>query len=339
MERCEILALLDNQRKHFNDALQRMEQKCMNAQEKQDKRINEITASLEYSQKQLEEALIKLKHVSDEKKEFEKVIQTLAQENQNLKDEIINNESRLDYIDDQSRRNNLRIVGIPEEQGENWEQCQMKVTKLIEEKLNIPEVNMERAHRIGKNTGQRTRDIVAKFVRFPERNAVFRARSKLKGTNIYINEDFCPGTVDVRRKQMDRMREARRNGKQAFFNYRTLIVRDYNRGERGYGSRQVGMGRAPSPASRTPPRTPQPTTPRTPPRTLLPSTPVVSPKLTTTTAAAITATANLTWSEVARASPARDAGGEELGATSLSPQPPEYRRQLRDRNQPNLKNK
>lgn len=32
-------------------------------------------------------------------------------------------ETRVDYLDDQSRRNNLRFVGVPEEPNDNWVQC------------------------------------------------------------------------------------------------------------------------------------------------------------------------------------------------------------------------
>lgn len=240
MERSEILTLLDNQRKHFNDALDRLEKNHKTTQERQEKRISDVITSLEYTQAKLDEVMTNQKQASAERKEYEKKIQELSRKNDELQQQVTNHESRMDYLDDQSRRNNLRIVGIPEEQGENWEQCQNKIAKIMKDKLNIPEANIERAHRVGKVSSQRARDIVAKFARFPEREAVFRARTKLKGTNIYINEDFCPGTVDARRQQMDDMKQARRNGKQAFFNYRTLVARDVNTGVRRHGVRQAG---------------------------------------------------------------------------------------------------
>ena len=191
MKRKEVLTLLDNQRKFFNDALERMERSCMKAQEKHEKRINEIITSLEFTQAKLDEADSKLKKAESEKKEYSSKIQSLTEENQELRDKVGNYETRLDYLDDQSRRNNLRFTGIPEVSGENWEQCQMKVSKVITYHLNIPAVNFERVHRVGKIMNQRPRDIVAKFARFTERESVFRARRKLKGTNIFIHEDYC----------------------------------------------------------------------------------------------------------------------------------------------------
>lgn len=95
---------------------------------------------------------------------------------------------------------------------------------------------------MGKATGHRSREIVAKRAFFPERDAVFRARDKLKGTMIFISEDFCPGTMEVRRNQMDTMKEVKRNGKQAFFNYCTLVIRGGSGGAGGGRDRHAGEG-------------------------------------------------------------------------------------------------
>lgn len=139
--------------------------------------------------------------------------------------------------------------------------------KQYERKLKITAVNLERVHRVGKITNYRPRDIITKFTRFPECETVFQTRNKLIGTNIYINEDFCLGTVEVRKKQMENMREARKEGKQAFFNYRTLIVRGTNSssvGGRGgrVDEQQVEVRKA-SYASQTPLSLPSPIVPTT----------------------------------------------------------------------------
>ena len=100
----------------------------------------------------------------------------------------------------------------------------MKITRLLREKLNInPEI--ERAHRVGKNK-TKTRDIVVKFSRFQDRDAIYMGRRNLRGTNIYINEDLCPATMEVRHQQKDALREARQQGKIAYFNYRTLVIKE-----------------------------------------------------------------------------------------------------------------
>lgn len=119
-----------------------MERTCAWAQEKQEQRTNEIVTSLEFTQAKLDEALAKIKQISDVNSNYEKIIEALSKENDELREQIQGHESHLDYLNDQSRRNNLRIVGIPEETGENWEKCQGKVTKMIKEKLNISQMDI-----------------------------------------------------------------------------------------------------------------------------------------------------------------------------------------------------
>ncbi|KAK3892984.1 hypothetical protein Pcinc_003163 [Petrolisthes cinctipes] len=57
-------------------------------------------------------------------------------------------EERCNYLEDHSRRNNLQIVGLEERpEGETWEQTAVPVSKLLKNKLELPNLQMERAHR------------------------------------------------------------------------------------------------------------------------------------------------------------------------------------------------
>ena len=118
----------------------------------------------------------------------------------------------------------MRFCGIAEERGENWQQCRNLLTKVIRDKLNM-EPQFERVHRVGKPSDKQPRDIVAKFTRFVDRDAVFRDRRKFKGTNIFVNEDLCKGSQAVRQQQMDDYHTARREGKVVYWNYRTLVIK------------------------------------------------------------------------------------------------------------------
>ena len=53
--------------------------------------------------------------------------------------------NKIEYQENQSRRNNIRVFGIPESAGETWEMAKTRVRDAIKEKLNI-EVDIERAH-------------------------------------------------------------------------------------------------------------------------------------------------------------------------------------------------
>lgn len=96
-------------------------------------------------------------------------------------------EDRLNYQEDYSRRNNVRISGV-EERGasETWEQTAAAVTSLLEEKIQLPGLVVERAHRVGMRRDDRPRHIVARFARYCDRDAVMRNSNKLRGTNIFM---------------------------------------------------------------------------------------------------------------------------------------------------------
>ena len=135
--------------------------------------------------------------------------------------------SRIDYLEDQSRRNNLRFEGLPEDNPENWEQTAFKVQNLIKDKLGITEnLQIERAHRVGKLGSQKPRSVVAKFLNFKDRNIILKNSAKLKGTNVFINEDLCEASNAIRRSKLPELKKARSEGKIAFFSHTKLIIRE-----------------------------------------------------------------------------------------------------------------
>ncbi len=113
---------------------------------------------------------------------------------------------RVIYLECQSRRNNLRISGIPGDcVAESWAECTDKVKSLIEENLQLDistlfESGLERCHRIGRYSPNKPpRPVVVKFGSFVDRELVWAKRTSLKGTNFYLSEDYPP-EVESRRK-------------------------------------------------------------------------------------------------------------------------------------------
>ena len=135
-------------------------------------------------------------------------------------------EERCNYNEDHSRRNNLRIVGGEEQHDETWEQTAIQVSKLLESKLELPNIHLERAHRVRRRFDQRSRPIVARFSRYCDREAVMRNVRKLRGTRIYINEDLCPASQSIKKAQIPLMKQARNEGKLAYFRHTKLIIKE-----------------------------------------------------------------------------------------------------------------
>ena len=106
-------------------------------------------------------------------------------------------------MEDRSRRNNLRIYGISESKYETWEKCEEKVDEVFSEKLGLDNIHIERAHRVkrGKNDkSTKPRTIVCNLLSFKEKKLVMKNAKKLKNTNIFIDEDFPPQTMEYRKQ-------------------------------------------------------------------------------------------------------------------------------------------
>ena len=226
MDPKNVEAILEAQRKCYNDSITRLEDRFIKHIKENEQKHQSTISSLQFTQNELDDVKTKLATAIKEDEHKTKKIELLQHSNQDLQQQLQDMANRIDYMDDQSRRNNLRFTGVKEEPGETWEKCQEKLSAILIDKLGM-DPSFERVHRIGRLGEKVPRDLVAKFTRFSEREAVMRNRRKMKGTNIFINEDLCPASIAVRMKQMPAYHQARKDGKLAFFNYRTLVVRPH----------------------------------------------------------------------------------------------------------------
>ena len=92
-----------------------------------------------------------------------------------------------------SRRQCLRFHGIPEEQNENTDQLVIDVARR-HLGITLDPMHIDRSHRLTPRSWNREskkpRPIIIKFCRYNSRHEVYMARSKLKGTDIFIHEDL-----------------------------------------------------------------------------------------------------------------------------------------------------
>jgi hypothetical protein len=75
---------------------------------------------------------------------------------------------------------------------ENWSQTEELVRKVITERMGIDLVSsdIERAHRLGRKSNNRSRPIIIKFSHYKLKSEVLRRRSKLAGSKFWLDEDF-----------------------------------------------------------------------------------------------------------------------------------------------------
>ena len=97
-------------------------------------------------------------------------VKTLIDDNKNLHVKVRD-------LEDRSRRNNLWFDGLQQAQGEDWHGSEAKIKKVIKEKLGIENVDIERAHRVGKekrDDPSQKRTIIAKFLNYKDKEKVLR---------------------------------------------------------------------------------------------------------------------------------------------------------------------
>ena len=115
------------------------------------------------------------------------------------------------YLEAYSRRENLKFAGIPENvpEGQQMENTKELVYEFLEKELKIANprgrIEFQRIHQLGKPSGKGPQLIIARFLRFSDREEVLsqaRANPALKGKELYVFDDLPKELYDLRKKQI-----------------------------------------------------------------------------------------------------------------------------------------
>lgn len=180
--------------------------------------MQDIKTSLQFTQKEVDD----IKVFNGKQDEYNRELRSDVYK---TCDSLMIITDKMDYLEAQSRRNNLVFEGLKETDGESWSDTELKVKDVLKEKLQIQQdVEIERAHRVGRSTGRGPRPVVVKFMRHKDKSSILQRAKMLKGSNIYINEDFTESVRRKRKELMPKLREARARGDIAFLRYDKLVV-------------------------------------------------------------------------------------------------------------------
>ena len=144
-------------------------------------------------------------------------------------------ENKVEYLENQSRRNNIKIFGVPEEENEKtWDDTEVIVKALIRNKLGIEEhIEIERAHRLARDLrddrgddethpqrnvrhvefasskrNSQPRPIVAKIKSWKVKDTIVKAARKKKPKDTRFMDDFAKRTLERRASKIPEMLEA-----------------------------------------------------------------------------------------------------------------------------------
>lgn len=207
-QREDFTSLINTIMKSFNDRFDNLQATVV-----------ELKVALEYSQKDIDE----LKTAQSEQ---ENNMKSHDNEVVLIKDHLNSLTNKLDYIENQTRRNNVIFDGVPESTKETWKESEEKILNVLKSNMGFTEdPSIERAHRVGTAKPNKSRPVVVKFASFKDREAVLQNGKKLKGSTIYVREDLSEMVLERRRSQMDQLKEARAHGKIAYFNFDRLVIK------------------------------------------------------------------------------------------------------------------
>ncbi|XP_015754203.1 PREDICTED: uncharacterized protein LOC107333851 [Acropora digitifera] len=148
--------------------------------------------------------------IEEKANEFEKAMDFENAELEGLKKKDKKNEDKIKELEDKllyqevyNRRENLRFFGGIPESPTSVQNTFSVMHNFLKEELNLENaenIEFQRAHRIGKKKPGETRPVIVRFLKFPEREMVFRRERELEGeTDVKVYSDL-PKEISERRK-------------------------------------------------------------------------------------------------------------------------------------------
>ena len=120
----------------------------------------------------------------------------------------------------------MKFAGIPANvpEGQHMENTKELVFKFLEKGLKIVNprnrIEFQRIQRLGRPSWKGPRLIIARFLRFSDRGEVssqVRANPGLKEKDLYVFDDLPKVLYDLRKKQIEKLNQAKNNGFSARF--------------------------------------------------------------------------------------------------------------------------
>ncbi|XP_077512934.1 uncharacterized protein LOC144124150 [Amblyomma americanum] len=134
-------------------------------------------------------------------------------------------EERIDDLDNRSRRCNLIVYGLSESEEETKETFRERVNKdIVQDKLDLDAVAIERIHRLGQPAGNKIRPVIMKLLDYREKESILKRGFKLKNSDLSIGEDFSRKIRYIRKKLWDSAKPNRDNGDKVSLSFNKLYI-------------------------------------------------------------------------------------------------------------------
>ena len=224
-----VQSLLDNQAKNFKTTIELMTGDLKNEIKELRKEVSDLKISLPFNQAKHDEMAKKVDLLEKKTSANEQSV------NQSF-DYIEAMEDNVEYMENQNRRNNVKILGMEEDSDKekSWDDTEELVQNLIKDKLGPSKsFEIERCHRVGylgkkQSSHDRShlsqfersdepRPIVAKFLRWKDKEVVLKLARQTKPEGVRFVQDLSRRSLFRRKERIPELIEARKPGKIAYF--------------------------------------------------------------------------------------------------------------------------
>ena len=151
----------------------------------------------------------------------------------------MNLKDKHEYLENMSLRNNVKIIGLNEDTGNEkiWEDTEELVITTLKEKLDIEGVKIERAHRVGrprpsqrKNPDGSTtkvppRPVIARLSSWKQKEAILKTAREVKPNEIRFYQDLSTRTSERRAQKIHDLIAERKRGNTAYLVLDKLVVK------------------------------------------------------------------------------------------------------------------
>lgn len=188
-------------------------------------KIKENADSLALLIKKNTDTIEALKETSEflykEVQDVKMVVATVKQASDVHQKRITAAEDKINDMERYHRRWNLRLYGLPEQEGEDVKQRMVDVCRAV-----IPDAggdlrfHIDVSHRIGRKESGKTRPVITRFTCRSTKEMLWKAAKDsgfLKAKKLKFGEDLTTKDKEIRNKLWPQIEEARKQGKKAFF--------------------------------------------------------------------------------------------------------------------------
>ena len=134
-----------------------------------------------------------------------------------MRTRLENVEKKTDDLESRSERNYIIIHGIHRKEDETRQECEELVCEMMTDKLELSDtIQVDRVNRLNAKPNS---PIVARCTFYKDKENIMKEKWKLKGSSVFIGDDFSAKVREVRRKLLPHLGAAKDQKKRA-----TMVV-------------------------------------------------------------------------------------------------------------------